>query len=94
MDTYHADEMLGFGLDQRCFAFAAEMLRALGARHVRLLTNNPEKIAALVAAGLEVVATEHILGRKNTHNIRYLATKVRQGRASHRHRLRPRLITA
>jgi len=75
LDTYDADEMLGFGLDQRRFAFAAEMLKALGVRRVRLLTNNPEKIAALVEAGLDAVDAERLLGRKNTHNLRYLAAK-------------------
>lgn len=74
-DTYHADETLGFGIDQRRFAFAAEMLKALGAGRIRLLTNNPEKIAALVEAGLEAVEAERILGRRNTHNLRYLAAK-------------------
>ena len=75
LDTYHADETLGFGPDQRRFAFAAEMLKALGARHVRLLTNNPEKIRALAEAGLEDVEAERLLGRRNTHNLRYLAAK-------------------
>lgn len=75
LDTYEADETLGFGFDQRRFAFAAEMLKALGVRRVRLLTNNPEKIAALAEAGLDAVDAERLLGRKNTHNLRYLAAK-------------------
>lgn len=75
LDTYDADETLGFGADQRRFAFAAEMLKTLGIRRVRLLTNNPEKIAALAAAGLEAVDAERLLGRRNTHNLRYLAAK-------------------
>ena len=74
-DTYDADETLGFDNDQRRFAFAAEMLKALGAQRVLILTNNPEKIAALAQAGLDVVADQRIQGRRNTHNIRYLAAK-------------------
>ena len=51
-DTYDADEVLGFDLDQRRFEFAAEMLTQLGVTTVRLMTNNPIKIAALAKAGL------------------------------------------
>lgn len=74
-DTYEADEALGFGLDQRRFDFAAEMLRQLGVTKVRVMTNNPEKIAALEAAGLEVVADLRSVGRRTAENVRYLATK-------------------
>lgn len=74
-DTYEADEALGFGFDQRRFGFAAEMLRQLGATQVRVLTNNPEKIAALEAAGLDVVADLRSVGRSTAENVRYLATK-------------------
>ena len=55
-DTYDADAALGFGLDQRRFAFAAQMLTELGVTRVRVLTNNPVKIGALEEAGLDVVA--------------------------------------
>ena len=74
-DTYEADEALGFGLDQRRFGFAGEMLRQLGIGAVRIMTNNPEKIAALKAAGLEVVADVRSVGRSTAENVRYLATK-------------------
>ncbi|GGK52486.1 GTP cyclohydrolase-2 [Salinarimonas ramus] len=74
-DTYEADETLGFGLDQRRFGFAAEMLRQLGVRSVRVMTNNPEKIAALKGAGLEVAADVRSIGRRHPENVRYLATK-------------------
>jgi len=74
-DTYDADAALGFGLDQRRFDFAAEMLRQLGVRRVKLLTNNPAKIAALKAAGLDVAADQRVLGRPTAHNVRYLAAK-------------------
>ena len=74
-DTYEADEALGFEHDQRRFDFAAEMLKQLGVTCVRLLTNNPVKIEALKEAGLDVVSDHRILGRRNDHNLRYLAAK-------------------
>jgi GTP cyclohydrolase II len=80
-DTYDADEVLGFDLDQRRFDFAAAMLRQLGVSRVRIMTNNPEKIAALTSAGLEVVAEERVLGRATAENVRYLASK--RDRAGH-----------
>ena len=80
-DTYDADEVLGFDHDQRGFDFAARMLQQLGVSRVQVLTNNPIKIAALEQAGLEVVSDRRIVGRKNDHNIRYLASK--RDRAGH-----------
>jgi GTP cyclohydrolase II len=80
-DTYDADEVLGFDLDQRRFDFAAAMLKALGAPAVRVMTNNPEKIAALRRAGLEVVSDQRVLGRPTAENVRYLASK--RDRAGH-----------
>lgn len=80
-DTYDADEVLGFDLDQRRFDFAAEMLRQLGVTAVRILTNNPEKIRAVAAAGLEVVGNERVLGRLMPENVRYLSAK--RDRAGH-----------
>ncbi|MCG5234946.1 GTP cyclohydrolase II RibA [Xanthobacter oligotrophicus] len=80
-DTYDADAALGFDLDQRRFDFAAEMLRQLGVRAVRVFTNNPQKIAALKAAGLDVVSDQRVLGRPTAENVRYLASK--RDRAGH-----------
>ncbi|MFG1299399.1 GTP cyclohydrolase II RibA [Xanthobacter sp. V3C-3] len=80
-DTYDADAALGFDLDQRRFDFAAGMLRQLGVHAVRVLTNNPQKIAALKAAGLDVVADQRVLGRPTAENVRYLASK--RDRAGH-----------
>ncbi len=74
-DTYDADAVLGFDLDQRRFDFAAEMLRQLGVHRVQLITNNPLKVAALKAAGLDVVAEHRVLGRPTAENVRYLAAK-------------------
>ncbi|BBF91446.1 GTP cyclohydrolase II RibA [Blastochloris tepida] len=81
-DTFDADEALGFEFDGRRFDFAAAMLRQLGVAKVRLLTNNPHKVAALREAGLDVVAEERVLGRRTPENIRYLTAK--RDRAGHR----------
>jgi GTP cyclohydrolase II len=80
-DTYDADEVLGFGHDQRRFDFAAQMLKQLGVARVCVMTNNPVKIAALEASGLAVVATERIHGRPTDENAGYLASK--RDRAGH-----------
>jgi GTP cyclohydrolase II len=80
-DTYDADEVLGFDLDQRHFDFAATMLKQLGVTRVVAMTNNPVKVGAIKAAGLEVAATQRVLGRPNVHNVRYLASK--RDRAGH-----------
>jgi GTP cyclohydrolase II len=80
-DTYDADEMLGFGPDQRRFDFAAEMLRQLGVTRVKLITNNPDKIAALQNSGLELVSHQRAPGRTTAENLNYLAAK--RDRAGH-----------
>lgn len=80
-DTYDADEVLGFDLDQRRFDFAAEMLKQLGVRRVVAMTNNPIKIGAIKHAGLEVQASRRVLGRPNKHNVQYLESK--RDRAGH-----------
>lgn len=80
-DTYDADEALGFEMDQRKFDFAAAMLEALDVTRVTLLTNNPEKIASLRRAGIEVVAHQRIFGKPTAENILYMATK--RDRAGH-----------
>ncbi len=78
-DTYDADELLGFGQDQRRFDFAAGMLKQLGYSSVRLMTNNPKKTEALREAGLEVVSTHRVLARQTAHNAKYLAAKRDKG---------------
>jgi GTP cyclohydrolase II len=80
-DTYDADEVLGFDNDQRRFDFAAEMLKQLGISSIRLMTNNPVKIAAMRQAGLDVASDHRVLGRRTAENIRYLASK--RDRAGH-----------
>jgi len=55
MDTVEANESLGFAADARDYDFPAENLKKLGARQIRLLSNNPEKVRQLEAAGVRVV---------------------------------------
>lgn len=74
-DTYEADEALGYGVDQRRYDFAAEMLRSLGVGRVRVVTNNAAKIAALSAAGLDVIGSQRSLGRVTAQNLTYLTVK-------------------
>lgn len=75
LDTVDANRRLGFADDSRDYRLAAAMLRALGVNAVRMLTNNPAKIAGLAAAGIDVV--ERVAHRMpaNPHNADYLATK-------------------
>ncbi|MGE0800219.1 MAG: GTP cyclohydrolase II [Lautropia sp.] len=80
-DTIDADRYLGFRGDERNFGVAVQMLHALGITRVRLLTNNPAKIDALRAAGLDVVERLPIPAPVNRHNERYLTTK--RDRAGH-----------
>lgn len=76
LDTLDANRALGWGADERNFLIAATMLEALGLHRIRLLTNNPDKIAALVACGVDVVGRESHLFAPNGVNDHYLATKA------------------
>jgi GTP cyclohydrolase II len=75
-DTVDANEQLGFDADERVYLPAAEMLRLLGFRTVRLLTNNPEKVAALERYGIRVAERVPHVFPTNGHNERYLRTKA------------------
>jgi GTP cyclohydrolase II len=75
-DTIQANERLGFEADERLYGIAAKMLTMLGYRKVRLLTNNPDKVAALAAAGIEVVERVRHAFPDNDHNRAYLKTKA------------------
>ena len=74
-DTVQANEDLGFKGDERDYGVGAAILRDLGIRQMRLLTNNPKKRTGLAGYGLEVVATVPIEIASNPHNATYLATK-------------------
>jgi GTP cyclohydrolase II len=78
-DTMEANERLGFEADERVFTLAAAMLRALGVKAVRLLTNNPEKVKALGDLGVPVTERVPHAFPPNTHNRRYLETKAKKG---------------
>ena len=76
LDTLDANRALGWDADERNFLIAATMLEALGVTRIRLLTNNPDKIAALAACGIEVVGREAHAFAPNGVNDQYLATKA------------------
>ena len=76
LDTLDANRVLGWGADERNFRVAAQMLVELGIKRVRLLTNNPDKLAALEACGVEVVGREAHAFAPNGVNDEYLATKA------------------
>jgi GTP cyclohydrolase II len=75
-DTVDANEQLGFDADERVYLPAAEMLRQLGFVTIRLLTNNPEKVAALERYGIRVAERVPHVFPSNGHNERYLRTKA------------------
>jgi GTP cyclohydrolase II len=76
LDTLDANRALGWGADERSFLIAATMLQALGVDRVRLLTNNPDKLAALAACGIAVAGRESHVFAANGVNDKYLAAKV------------------
>lgn len=75
-DTVEANTQLGFDDDERVYFEAAEMLRQLGVSKVRLMTNNPNKVQALAACGVEVVERIRHVFPTNRHNAGYLKTKA------------------
>ncbi|MGM0522151.1 MAG: GTP cyclohydrolase II [Pseudomonadota bacterium] len=76
LDTVDADQVLGFGDDERRYSVAVDMLNALGITQVQLLTNNPLKMAALRDGGIEVVSRQALYGSVTDHNQRYLTAKA------------------
>lgn len=74
-DTVEANLELGFDMDARDYGVGAQILRALGVRKMRLMTNNPKKRAGLIGYGLEIVETVPIVIPPNPHNEQYLLTK-------------------
>jgi GTP cyclohydrolase II len=75
LDTVEANRKLGFAADSRDYAFAAQALKALGVRAVRLLSNNPDKIQQLEQAGIRVVERIPCRPRTSRHSQHYLRTK-------------------
>lgn len=76
LDTVDANTALGFDADERVYLPAASMLQQLGFTQVRLMTNNPDKLAQLAACGVEVVERVPHIFPANSHNEAYLRTKA------------------
>ena len=74
-DTYEANRLLGFPDDMRRFDVAAEMLRLLGVRSIELVTNNPDKISQLAAAGISIRRRIGLPSPANPYNVGYLHAK-------------------
>jgi 3,4-dihydroxy 2-butanone 4-phosphate synthase / GTP cyclohydrolase II len=75
LDTVEANVELGFKVDERDYGVGAQILRDLGVRKIRLMTNNPRKRAGLIGYGLEIVENVPIIIQSNPHNEKYLLTK-------------------
>jgi GTP cyclohydrolase II/3,4-dihydroxy 2-butanone 4-phosphate synthase/GTP cyclohydrolase II len=77
-DTVDANRMLGFADDARTYDVAAAMLKDLGVAKVRLLTNNPKKVAGLAAHGIQVAERVPLSIAPNEHNASYLEVKAKK----------------
>ena len=75
-DTVQANEQLGFKPDQRNYALVEPMLKQFGVKSLKLMTNNPRKIAAMGALGVEVAERVPLLVNRNAFNQHYLNTKA------------------
>jgi len=75
MDTVEANIALGFPADLRDYGIGAQILRALGIKKIRLITNNPKKLVSLKGYGLEIVEQVPNIVGVNDKNIKYLKTK-------------------
>lgn len=78
LDTVEANERLGFPADLRDYGMGAQILNDIGVKKIRLITNNPRKIAGLKGYGLEVVERVPLLIETNDYNSAYLATKAQK----------------
>jgi len=78
MDTVEANEELGFKADLRDYGIGAQILRDLGLRRIRLLTNNPKKLHALAGFGLEILEQVPLRISPNEYNRQYLETKKKK----------------
>ena len=75
-DTVEANEQLGFGADMRDYSMLGPMVKHLKIKSVRLMTNNPRKVAALEENGVEVIERLALHTDRNPHNEKYLKTKA------------------
>jgi 3,4-dihydroxy 2-butanone 4-phosphate synthase/GTP cyclohydrolase II len=78
LDTVEANEKLGFPMDLRRYGVGAQILRDLGVRKFRFLTNNPKKVVGLEGFGLEMVEQVPVVVKPNSENRRYLETKKKK----------------
>jgi GTP cyclohydrolase II len=78
MDTVEANQELGFAADAREYDFSAQILKKLGAKKIRLLSNNPEKVRQLEAAGIQVVERVPCQPRVSNISRSYLQTKKKK----------------
>ncbi|MDD3762230.1 MAG: GTP cyclohydrolase II [Nevskiales bacterium] len=76
VDTVDANHQLGFPADAREYGLAVQLLHDLGLKRIRLMTNNPRKLDALTADGIEVVERVPLESGRNPYNERYLAAKA------------------
>ena len=84
LDTVDANIHLGYGADERDYGVGAQILREIGVRKMRLITNNPTKRAGLDGFGLEIVENVPIEIKPNEYNANYLCTKAhRMGHELH-----------
>jgi GTP cyclohydrolase II len=75
-DTVEANEQLGFGADMRDYGICKIMLEHMGIKQLRLMTNNPRKVDALIKQGFDIVERIPLQIGQNPHNAKYLATKA------------------
>jgi 3,4-dihydroxy 2-butanone 4-phosphate synthase / GTP cyclohydrolase II len=75
LDTVQANLQLGFRADRRDYGIGAQILRDLGLRQIRILTNNPKKISRLEVYGIKIVEQIPLRAEPGPHNISYLKTK-------------------
>ncbi|MEH2452184.1 MAG: GTP cyclohydrolase II [Nostoc sp.] len=78
LDTVEANERLGFSADLRDYSMAAQILKDLGVNQIRLITNNPRKIARLQNYGIEVIERIALAIEPNAYNLNYLTTKAKK----------------
>jgi 3,4-dihydroxy 2-butanone 4-phosphate synthase / GTP cyclohydrolase II len=74
-DTVEANQRLGFKMDNRDYGIGAQILRDIGVKKIKLISNNPKKRTGLLGYGLEIIESVAIEITPNEHNLRYLTTK-------------------
>jgi GTP cyclohydrolase II len=78
LDTVEANRALGFRDDERDYGVAAHILRLLDVRSIRIITNNPRKVAGLEQHGITIAGRIPLVVPPNEHNVFYLSTKARR----------------